>query len=707
ANTQVYLLDGNGQPVPVGVRGELYIGGQGLALGYLHRPELTAERFVPNPFSSVPGARMYRTGDVARWLPDGRIEFFGRADTQVKLRGFRIEPGEIESALLQHPMVREAAVIAREDVPGDKRLVAYVVPHDDAPDSKTLRDFLQGRLPEYMVPSAFVALEALPVTPNGKLDRAALPAPEASASREDTFVAPSTPTEQLLAGLWAEVLHITQVSAQDDFFELGGHSLLATQVISRVRDTFKVELPLRDLFEASTLTALAARIDSAVSAGHGLHVPPMLPVPRTEALPLSFAQQRLWFIDRLEPGSALYNILTPVRLKGPLDVASLERAFTALVGRHEALRTTFGTVDGQPVQVIAPPSGFTLPVVDLTHLPTEAREIEARRLTAEESQRPFDLARGPLLRATLLRLDAADHVLLLTMHHIVSDGWSMSILVRELTGFYGAFTSGRTLTLPELPVQYADFASWQRGWLQGEALDAQLAWWREQLNGAAPYLDLPTDRPRPAVSAHRGELLPIRLTGELSERMRELCRQEGATPFMLLLAAFQVLLSRYSGQSDFSVGSTIAGRNRAETEALIGFFVNNLVLRARLEPGLTFREHLARVRETTLGAYAHQDVPFEKLVEAVQPVRDLSRPPLFQVVLGMLNAEAPQANVSDLSVLPVDVDHRMAKFDMTLNFSETPEGFAGTLEYDTDLFERTTADRMLGHLRTLLEAVVS
>ncbi|MFP2934434.1 condensation domain-containing protein, partial [Pyxidicoccus sp. 3LG] len=506
---------------------------------------------------------------------------------------------------------------------------------------------------------------------------------------------------------WAEVLHLDKVGAQDDFFELGGHSLLATQVISRIRGAFHVELPLRDLFEASTLTALAARIDVAVRAGHGLQVPPLVPVPRTESLPLSFAQQRLWFIDRLEPGSALYNILTPVRLKGTLDSAALERAFTELVRRHEALRTTFAAPTGAPVQVIAPPAPFSLPVVDLTHLASDAREAEARRLTVEESQRPFDLARGPLLRATLLRLDTADHVLLLTMHHIVSDGWSMGVLVRELTAFYGAFTANHALTLPELPVQYADFASWQRGWLQGEVLEAQLDWWREQLTGAAHTLDLPTDRPRPVVSAHRGELIPIRLSGELSEQIRELCRQEGATPFMLLLAAFQFLLSRYTGQNDFSVGSTIAGRNRAETEGLIGFFVNNLVLRARVEPGLTFRELLARVRDTTLGAYAHQDVPFEKLVEELQPVRDLSRPPLFQVVLGMLNAEAPQATLSNLEVLPVDVDHRMAKFDMTLNFSETPQGFAGTLEYDTDLFERSTADRMLGHLQTLLEAAVA
>ncbi|MCP3142127.1 non-ribosomal peptide synthase/polyketide synthase [Pyxidicoccus sp. QH1ED-7-1] len=709
ANTSVYLLDSHQHLVPVGVRGELYIGGEGLALGYLHRPELTAERFLPNPFSTEPGARMYRTGDLARWLPDGRLEFCGRADAQVKVRGFRIEPGEIEATLLAHPLVLKATVIVREDVPGDKRLVAYVVLHANAPDTKTLRDFLHGRLPEYMVPSAFVAMEALPLSPSGKVDRKALPAPESSASRDDTFVAPSTPTEELLASLWADVLHLEKVGAHDNFFELGGHSLLATQVISRIRDTFQVELPLRDLFEVPTLTALAARIDSAVHAGHGLQAPPLVPVSRDTALPLSFAQQRLWFIDQLEPGSALYNILTPVRLKGPLNVSALERSFQSLVERHEALRTTFVATNGQPAQLISPPGSFFVPVLDVSALPEAHREAEARRLTAEEYQRPFDLTRGPLLRATLLRLDAADHILLLTMHHIVSDGWSMGVLIREMTAFYAAFTSGQSLVLPPLPVQYADFASWQRGWLQGAAMEAQLGWWREQLRGAPSYLDLPTDRPRPAVPAHRGELLPIHLSAELSERMRELCRHEGATPFMLLLACFQVLLSRYTGQDDISVGSTIAGRNRGETEGLIGFFVNNLVLRTRLSDDLTFRELLARVRETTLGAYAHQDVPFEKLVEELQPVRDLSRPPLFQVVLGMLNAEAPRVTPtgSDLAVLPVEVDHRAAKFDMTLNFSETPGGFAGTLEYDTDLFERSTAERVLSHLRSLLENLVA
>ncbi|MBZ4423326.1 non-ribosomal peptide synthetase, partial [Myxococcus sp. RHSTA-1-4] len=710
ANTQVYLLDGNGQPVPVGVRGELYIGGQGLALGYLHRPELTAERFVPNPFAA-PGARMYRTGDVARWLPDGRIEFFGRADTQLKIRGFRIEPGEIEAALLQHPSVREVTVIAREDIPGDKRLVAYAVAEEGLTlDTKALRDFLQGRLPEYMVPSAFVTLEALPLSPNGKVDRRALPAPEASASREDTFVAPSSPTEQLLASIWAEVLHLTQVSAQDDFFELGGHSLLATQVISRVRDTFKVELPLRDLFEASTLTALAGRIDSAVNAGHGVQAPPMVPVSRTGTLPLSFAQQRLWFIDQLEPGNPAYNIFTALRLEGALDVSALERAFTELVGRHEALRTTFVSVNGQPTQVISAPSAFTVPVIDLSVLPEERGEAEAHQLAAQEAVRPFDLARGPLLRATLLRLDTDNHVLLLAMHHIVSDGWSMGVLVREMTALYGASTSGQTLSLPELPVQYADFASWQRGWLQGDTLATQLGWWREQLGGAPAALELPTDKPRKSVQSFRGATLPVHLSKALSSALLDVCQREGVTPFMALLATFQLLLSRYSGQDDVTVGSPIAGRNRAETEGLIGFFVNTLVLRTRVAGEQTFRELLAKVRETTLGAYAHQDVPFEKLVEELQPARDLGRTPLFQVMFTLQNApghdERAQSG-SELRVSPLDIANTTAQFDLSLTLSQGEDGFSGFVAYATDLFEESTIRRLAGHLNALLTCAVA
>ncbi|MFP2933624.1 amino acid adenylation domain-containing protein, partial [Pyxidicoccus sp. 3LG] len=425
ANTTAYVLNAELRPLPVGVPGELFIGGVGVARGYLGRPELTAERFLPNPFAGAAGARMYRTGDKVRWLANGELEYLGRIDSQVKVRGFRIELGEIESVLRQHAEVSDAVVVVREDVPGDKRLVGYVVPKDGVTlDLKALRGFLQQDLPEYMVPSAFVALAVVPLTANGKVDRKALPVPEVSLAAED-FIAPRTPTEELLASLWADVLHVPQVGARDNFFELGGHSLLATQVISRIRDTFRVELPLRELFEAPDLAALAARVDTAVRAGQGLQAPPLVAVPRTGVLPLSFAQQRLWFIDQLEPGNPAYNLFTALRLDGVLDVAALEQSFSELVRRHEALRTTFIASDGQPTQVIAPPAPFLVRKMDLGSVSSESREAEAHQLAAQEVQRPFELTQGPLLRATLLRLADEAHVLLLTMHHIVSDGWSM------------------------------------------------------------------------------------------------------------------------------------------------------------------------------------------------------------------------------------------------------------------------------------------
>ncbi|MBZ4423385.1 condensation domain-containing protein, partial [Myxococcus sp. RHSTA-1-4] len=503
------------------------------------------------------------------------LEYLGRTDFQVKLRGFRIELGEIEAALTAQPGVRQALVLVREDRPGDKRLVAYAVPAPGVSlEAETLRAALKQRLPEHMVPSAFVVLDALPLTPNGKVDRKALPVPEAPASTSG-FTAPRTPTEELLAGLWAQVLGVEQVGADDHFFELGGHSLLATQVISRIRSTFGVELPLRALFEAPVLSSLARRIDTAVHA-RTVQAPPLVPVPRTGALPLSFAQQRLWVIDQLEPGGAAYNIPTALRLRGPLDVAAMERAFTALVERHESLRTTFAVQDGEPVQVIHAPPRFPLAVVDLSTLPPAECEAEARRLVSREAQRPFDLANGPVFRALLLRLGEQDHVLLGTMHHIVSDGWSMGVLVRELAALYASQATGQDSHLPALPIQYADFAAWQRAWLRGEALERQLGYWRQQLSGAAPVLELPTDKPRPAVQSHRGAWQPVLLSKPLTEALLALCRREGLTPFMALLAAWQVLLARYSGQDDVSVGSPIAGRTRQETEGLIGFFVNTL-----------------------------------------------------------------------------------------------------------------------------------
>ncbi|NMO18674.1 non-ribosomal peptide synthase/polyketide synthase, partial [Pyxidicoccus fallax] len=708
-NARIYVLDARLAPVPAGIPGELCIGGSGVGRGYLGRPDLTAERFVADPYSDVPGARMYRTGDRARLLADGRVEFLGRVDHQLKIRGYRVEPGEIEAALERHPAVREAVVLAREGQTGGKRLVAYAVPRPGQPvEPESLRDFLGRTLPDYMVPRAFVMLDALPLTPNGKVDRGALPAPDVQAAEPERFTAPRTATEEALAGLYAEVLGLEQVDVHSGFFELGGHSLLATQAISRIRGAFGIDLPLRDLFEAPTVAALAERVERAMRAGAGIAAPPLRRRPEGQSvLPLSFAQQRLWFLEQLAPGSAFYNVPAVVKLTGPLDVGALERSFEALVRRHEALRTTFRSDGGTPVQVIAPAGRVTLEFVELEGSTKAQRDEEAVRRAEEESHRPFDLARGPLLRTSLLRIGEQEHVLVLVMHHIVSDGWSMGVLVREVAALYEAFSLGRPPLLPEMPVQYPDYAVWQRDWLKGEVLEAQLGYWKQQLEGAPAALELPTDRPRPAVQTHRGEVRHVIWPKALWRDMEVLARREGATPFMVLLTAFQTVLSKYSGQDDVCVGSPIAGRTQAEMEGLIGFFANMLVLRAKLAPRQSFRELLAQVREATLGAYAHQEVPFEKLVEELRPERDLSRSPLFQVTLTLQNTPSKEVKLRQgLTLSGVESEGNTSKYDLSLVVEEVPQGVVAAVNYNTDLFDAGTMDRMLEHLRVLLAAAV-
>jgi amino acid adenylation domain-containing protein len=711
---RTYVLDPAGNPSPLGVPGELYVGGAGLARGYLGRPGLTARRFVPDPFSGEAGARLYRSGDLARWKADGTLEYLGRIDQQVKIRGFRIELGEIESVLLAQPGVGSAAVIVRGEG-SDAALVAYVVAAGTAPSPAELRDALKRHLPEYMVPAAFVPIDHIPLTANGKLDRRALPAPEAAgAGGEDAYVAPRTPVEEVLAGIWCEVLHLDRVGAGDDFFAVGGHSLRATQVATRVRDVFAIELPLRAIFEAPTLAELAARVEEIRRAGVPV-LPPVVPVERTGPLPLSFAQERLWFIDRLEPGSTTYSMPAAWRLGGALDEAALKRALGEIVRRHEALRTVFTEVDGSPVQVIAPFDGFVVPVEDLSGLSEEDREQAVGRRAAEEAARPFDLSAGPLFRAVLLRLGAEDHVLLLGIHHIVTDGWSTGVLLREMWTLYEAYREGRESPLPELAVQYADYAVWQREQLAGEVLDRQLAYWKERLSGAPELLELPTDHPRPAVQTYRGAAFSAGFSPELLERLQALGRSEGATLFMTLLGAFQVLLSKYGAGEDVVVGTPIAGRTRQEIEELIGFFVNTLVLRTDLSGDPSFREVLGRVREATLGAYEHQDVPFEKLVTELQPERSLSHSPLFQVVFTLQNVGGMAGDVGGGGggALPgpdmsgVGTELVTAKFDLSVEFIATPDGLYGGLNYNTDLFERGTIERMLGHLGRVLEQVAA
>ncbi len=950
----VHVLDERLRPVPLGVAGELCLGGPQLSRGYLGRPGLTAEKFVPNPFTAAPGEWLYRTGDRVRFLPDGRLEFLGRLDRQVKVRGVRIEPGEIEAALRESPQVRDALVVLREDHPGDQRLVAYVLPRrrgtapagrpryelpngmavlhqnrnetdylyeeifekrcyaqhgvrlpdgacildvganigmftlfahqecagprvyafepvpavfeslrancelyapgtklfpfglsdgereevftfyprytmmsgqsrharpesetevvkrylenlreegsrdaevllaeanellagrfqgdavtarlrrlsdvlreeeiarvdllkvdvqraelevlggideehwaaidqvvmevHDAPGTESegriaevlalldghgfravaeqdellvgtdrynvyavahrllaaggqeaavsaprtaptadrpagggeaagtdLRQLLRARLPEYLVPTAFVWLDEIPLTRNGKVDFAALPLPEASAPAREA-APPRTPHEEVLAGIWAEVLALDRVGVNESFFELGGHSLLATQLMSRVRAAFQVDLPLRVLFEEPTVEGLAARVESALRAGHGVEAPPVRPVPRDGDLPLSFPQQRFWFLHQVEPDSPAYNSPKAVRLAGRLDAAALERTLGEVLRRHEVLRTTFPSVDGEPRQLIAPVVPFHLPLIDLSGLDPAARETVGAGLMAAEARRPFDLAGGPLLRAALLRLAGEEHAILLTMHHIVSDAWSLGVLVREVAALYTAFLDGRPSPLPELPVQYADFSHWQRHWLSGEVLERELAFWRRQLGSEPPALDLPTDRPRPAVPTFRGGRETFRLAPEVSARLQELSRGEGATLFMTLLAGFQALLARYSGQERVLVGVPIAGRNRRETEDLIGCFLNMLVMGADLSGRPSFRELIGRVRRFALDAYAHQDLPFEKLVEELAPERSAGRSPLFQVAFGLQNAPRETFDLPGLQLQPV------------------------------------------------------
>ncbi len=701
ANTQMWVVDGQLQAMPVGVPGELCIGGMGVARGYWERPELTAERFVADPFSGEAGARLYRTGDVARWLPDGRLECLGRVDHQVKVRGYRIELGEIEAAIAQHGAVREVVVVAREDVPGDKRLVAYVVaPEAPADLVEQLRGLIRASSPEYMVPSHFMTLDALPLTHNGKIDRRALPAPSAGPRIARSHAAPSTPTERAVAAIWSAVLGIDPIGIEDDFFELGGHSLLATQVVARVRQTLSVELPLRDLFLAPTISRLAARVDELRAASKPDGGPALRAEPGSGPAELSHAQHRLWFLDQIERGGGTFVIPAGLRMRGPLDVAALEMALSAVVRRHEPLRATFADTEGSAVQNVADPAAVSLPVVDLSGQPDR---LDARM--REEAGRGFDLEQGPLFRAVLYRLGREEHVLLLLQHHIVSDAWSVNVLVRELGILYSGLVSGTAPTLPELPVRYRDFVRWQREWLTGETLARQREHWRSALAGAPQVLEWPTDRPRPPAESHRGALLSFVIPQEVRQGIEALARREGATPFMALLAALDMLLWRYSGQEHLLVGTPVANRSRPELEALIGFFVNTLVLRGDLSGDPTGRLLLGRVREMCLGAYAHQELPFETLVEDLRPDRDLSRNPIFQVMLVLQNAPQQPFAAPGLSVTPVVVDRGASQLDLTLYVEETREGWLGTFEYATDLFDRETIERMAGHYLTVLRAM--
>ena len=711
ANTQVYVLDAQGQVCPVGVTGEIYIAGDGVARGYLGRADLTAAQFLPNPFdesSASSASRMYRTADLGRWTSLGTLEHLGRADFQVKIRGYRIELGEIEVALTGCPGVREAVAAVREDTPGDKRLVAYVVLAPEAVlDTAEVRLRLQTVLPDYMVPSAFVALDRMPLTLNGKINRKQMPQPELKDSGATSGQVPRTPTELFLAETWATVLRVPAVYIEDDFFQLGGHSLLATQMVSRVRQHFKLELPLVKIFSHPTLEAFALVIDLAIEGGEGAALTPLVRIGERPAhVPLSYGQQRLWFLDQLEPGSSFYNVVLKWRLCGALDQAALEAALNEIVTRHESLRTTFGLSAGEPVQIVSPVRPVALEFGDLRTFPEIERESAARARVAEEARRPFDLARGPLFRALLLKLGEREHALVLNTHHIVTDGWSSGLLRHELLSLYEAFAAGRPSPLPALPLQYADFALWQRTHLEGAVLDHQMRYWSDHLRGAPPSIELPTDRLRPAMQTYRGASRGLRLPADLVMDMKALSQKQGATFYMTLLAGFYLLLSRLSGQQDIVIGSAIAGRTHSDTEKLVGLFVNTLALRTQIDEEQTFIDLLRRVRETTIHAFANQDVPFERLVSELNPVRDSSRSPLYQVMLVLQNTPPQAGESTGLEITSFGSALETSQMDLLLNLVEHPEGVAATIIYNIDLFDEHTIDRMLRQYRHLLEEVV-
>ncbi|MQU76310.1 AMP-binding protein, partial [Sinorhizobium medicae] len=713
ANTRIYLLDGHGQPVPFGAVGELYIGGAGVARGYLNRPELTAERFIASPF--VEGDRLYRSGDLARYLPDGNLEFLGRNDEQVKIRGFRIEPGEIAARLCEHELVGDAVVVARQDRAGDRRLVAYVVcgPEtvaDDEDDGSglaaSLRAHLTSLLPDYMVPSAFVRLEALPLTPNGKLDRKALPAPDDDAYARTAYEAPQGAVETALAGIWQELLGLERVGRHDNFFELGGHSLLAVQLLSRLPQAVGVELPLATLFARPMLGDLAASIGEDLSRADRKDLPAIVAVSRDEPLALSFAQQRLWFLAQLDEGSTNYHMPLALRLRGALDRVAWQCSLDRLFARHEALRSVFVAPQGQPrVEVLPADAGLPLVEHDLQGLPDAQGAL--LDLCHEEAHTPFDLAGGPLIRARLIRMSDAEHVFLLTQHHIVSDGWSMGVLMRELNSLYRAFVAGRDDPLPPLAIQYPDYAAWQRQWLSGERLQTQAQYWRDTLSGAPARLALPTDRPRPAKQSFAGAGVPVVIDAALTRGLKRLSRQHGTTLFMTVLAAWAVVLSRLSGQDDLVIGVPSANRGRREVEELIGFFVNTLALRVDLTGAPSVSELLERTRRTALTAQEHQDLPFEQVVEIVKPPRSLDRTPLFQVMLAWQNNSIGPLDLPGLRVEAAGEGLDQVKFDLELDLGEDGDQIAGSLHYATELFDEATIARQRGYLLALLRAMVA
>ena len=712
---RAYVVEGWMDRVPGGGAGELLLGGAQVARGYLARPALTAERFVPDPFGGEPGARLYRTGDRARWTAAGELDFLGRADGQVKVRGFRIEPGEVEAVLRAFPGVRDAAVAARADAAGGERLVGYVAANGSSPRTSELRAFAAARLPEHMVPGAFVVLPGLPLTPSGKVDRRALPEPEGRPELAAEFAAPRTPVEEALCGIWAQVLGVERVGVDDDFFDLGGHSLGAMQILARVRDALDVDIPLGTLFDAKTVAGLAREVEGGRRTS--IRIPVLPPDQRSGLLPVVYSQEQVWFLQKLNPESLAYGYQTLLEIDGALDAELLHQSLTAIVERHEMYRTTFPEVEGRPVQRIHPPHPAFFTVVDLSGEADPDAAAEAR--VREEIRIPFVLDRLPLVRWVLLRLGDDRHRLLHVEQHLIHDGWSFNRFLQELLETYRALAAGERPALPEMPVQFADYAAWQREWMEGPRGEEHLAFWRRTLAGAPESLPLPLDRPRPPVQGFRGAAERVELPAALCRRLREVGRGEGATLYMTMLAAFYVLLQRWSGEDDLSIGSGVANRSLRDVDPLLGMLVNVIVLRARLDGDPPFRALLRRVRAASLDALAHQEYPLEKIVEALRPQRGLDRNPLFQVGFSFHDSALPGVEVPGLKVrVREGLNNGSAKFDIDVvgipraghaaeySYGWEPDGLTLIWTYSTELFEGETIRRMLTHYRTLLEAVV-
>nr|WCR32674.1 calpinactam synthetase [Mortierella alpina] len=698
-NTPVYVLDKHRKPVPIGVVGELYIGGPGVASGYLGRPDLTAERFVPDPFSSIQGARMYRAGDLVRYLPDGNIVFLGRNDDQVKVRGYRIELGEIQVRLAEHPQVREVAVLVTGESGDDKRLVAYVVSAPDDNLVQTLRDHLAATLPEYMIPSAFVRLDALPLTNNGKVDRRALPMPDSSSFVTREYVAPQGELEVALAAMWSEVLKIDRVGRHDNFFMLGGHSLLAVRLMNRV-STLGVQLPLSTMFSSPTLIALAEVVSSKISTEVLPHST-ITATPRDGPLEVSFAQQRLWFLAQMEGVSDIYHVPVTLRLRGSLNHGALKKALDSLFARHEALRTVFVPVNGQPkVQLLSADDGLPFVLHDLEE--EQDKEMMAKQLAAQEATAPFNMEKGPLVRSKLIKLAEDEHIFLLTQHHIITDGWSLGVMFRELNELYGAHCADVPSTLALFSIQYPDYAAWQREWLTGDRLKEQAAYWRETLAGAPVSIELPTDRPRPPRQSHAGAAVPIRLDANLTRALKTLSQRNGVTLFMTVLAAWSAVLARLSGQEDLVIGTPTANRNHPQVEQMLGFFVNTLALRLDVSGDPSAVQLLERVRKTTIAAQANQDLSFEQVVEIAQPPRRADQTPLFQVLFAWQNNDVGTLHLQDVKATVEQTDFDIVKFDQELILFEEEDEITGILLYATALFDRETIDRQVGYLEAML-----